>query len=115
MKNFLFQSRRGKIGAQPGAMVLVGERKQPQVKVEITTYAADSCDYRSNIATLPEFDLPSPPYITWINVIGLHDAAIVEELGQRFHIHPLTQEDILNTDQRPKAEVFDDYIFMVLK
>jgi len=30
-------------------------------------------------------------------------------------LHPLTMEDILNTEQRPKVELFDKYIFFVIK
>lgn len=40
---------------------------------------------------------------------------VIEKLGKCFNVHPLTLEDILNTEQRPKAEDFDDYIFIVSK
>ena len=115
MKNFLFKSRGSKIGAQPGTMVLVGERKLAKVKIEVLTYSPDTCECRQYESVWPELTIPPKPYITWVKVIGLHDSAIIEAVGRQFNIHPLTQEDILNTDQRPKAEVFDDYIFMVLK
>jgi magnesium transporter len=39
----------------------------------------------------------------------------VRSLGERFLIHPLVQEDILNTDHRPKIEVHDDYLYIVIK
>jgi magnesium transporter len=39
----------------------------------------------------------------------------VRSLGERFSIHPLVQEDILNTDHRPKIEVHDDYLYIVIK
>jgi Mg2+ and Co2+ transporter CorA len=29
--------------------------------------------------------------------------------------HPLIMEDILNTEQRPKTEVMDEYTYVVLK
>jgi len=38
----------------------------------------------------------------------------LENLGACYGIHPLVLEDIL-TDQRPKIEDYDDYIFIVLK
>jgi len=53
--------------------------------------------------------------VTWINVFGIHDVEFIGELGERFGIHPLTLEDIVNTAQRPKAEEFNNYTFVVLK
>jgi magnesium transporter len=39
----------------------------------------------------------------------------MKAVGQAFDLHPLLVEDILNTGQRPKFEVFDNCLFMVLK
>jgi magnesium transporter len=44
----------------------------------------------------------------------LHQVDILEKLGSCYGIHPLVLEDIL-TDQRPKLEDYEDYIFIVLK
>jgi magnesium transporter len=40
---------------------------------------------------------------------------IIEKLGQHFVLHPLLLEDVLNTEQRPKVEEFEDHLFIVLK
>ncbi len=52
---------------------------------------------------------------SWINLIGIHDTALLEQFGKNFGIHPLALEDILNTQHRPKIEEFDDYILIILK
>ena len=46
---------------------------------------------------------------------GLHDVTVIQELGKCYGWHPLIVEDILNTHQRTKMDVFDDYIFISLK
>jgi len=51
----------------------------------------------------------------WLNVHGLNEPQLLEEIGKRFSLHPLVLEDILNTDQRPKAEDYSAYLFMVGK
>ena len=56
-------------------------------------------------------DLPS---VTWINIDCLSQVDILEKLGTCYGFHPLVLEDILS-DQRPKVEDYDDYIFIVLK
>jgi len=53
--------------------------------------------------------------VTWVNVSGLHDTALIGEIGRFFNVHPLLLEDILNTDQRPRMEPYDDFIYIVLK
>jgi magnesium transporter len=56
----------------------------------------------------------NPAGLSWININTLdHDT--VSALAAEYRIHPLTVEDILDTKQRPKAEEFDDYLFVVLK
>jgi len=40
---------------------------------------------------------------------------VLEKLGNRFGVHPLALEDILNTEQRPKVEDYGDDLFIVVK
>jgi magnesium transporter len=53
--------------------------------------------------------------ITWINVECLDQPRLIQNLAERYRVHPLTVEDILDTGQRPKVEEFDDYLFITLK
>ena len=39
----------------------------------------------------------------------------MQKIGKHFGVHPLVIEDILNTEQRPKIEIYDDYVFVTLK
>ncbi len=53
--------------------------------------------------------------VTWINIDGLENTAVIEKVGRIFDIHPLILEDILNTSQRPKMEDLDRYLYVHLK
>ena len=55
------------------------------------------------------------PSKTWINVLGLHDVEKLKEIWDYFGLHPLIQEDILNTNQRAKIEEYPDQVFFVLR
>jgi magnesium transporter len=58
----------------------------------------------------------NPAGMTWINIEGLDDHEGLNMLAEKFKIHPLTVEDILDTThQRPKVEEFDRYLFIALK
>ncbi|MBL8149109.1 MAG: magnesium/cobalt transporter CorA, partial [Blastocatellia bacterium] len=50
----------------------------------------------------------------WIDIDSVHQISTVEAMGEYFHIHPLVLEDITNTDQRPKMEELEDYIYISL-
>ncbi|WP_128375496.1 magnesium/cobalt transporter CorA [Streptomyces cavernae] len=49
--------------------------------------------------------------------IGLHDPTEKEfdRVAEEFALHPLAVEDALKAHQRPKLEVYDDSLFLVLK
>jgi len=52
--------------------------------------------------------------VNWINLDGLGDRKIIEKIQEHFCLNSLVVDDILN-DQRPKAEEFEDYLFVTLK
>jgi len=53
--------------------------------------------------------------VVWVNVNGLGDVDLLQALGEIFELHPLALEDVLNTRHRPKAEVYDDNLFVVTR
>lgn len=57
----------------------------------------------------------SPEGVTWINVDGLGDPTLLARLGQRFGLHPLALEDVMNVPQRPKVERYEKHYFVVLR
>lgn len=52
--------------------------------------------------------------VNWVNVDGLSNKGILEKLQKHFCLHSLLVEDVLN-DQRPKAEEYEDHLFITLK
>lgn len=55
------------------------------------------------------------PEVTWINIDNVPPLSFLSELGLGFDLHPVILEDITNPHQRPKVEILDDYIYLVLK
>ncbi|RCX30640.1 magnesium/cobalt transporter CorA [Thioalbus denitrificans] len=52
--------------------------------------------------------------VTWIHIQGHAAPEVLGELGEMFRLHPLALEDVHNTGQRPKAELYDNQLFMIL-
>jgi magnesium transporter len=108
-------SRRRKAGLPPGSLEHVGERKVENVRLTVFDYDHDTAT-EVHIEQVEEcLPLKDRPSVTWLNVDGLHDTETLRSIGEAFHIHPLVLEDILHTDQRPKAEYFEGYVFLVLR
>lgn len=55
---------------------------------------------------------PSAGAIRWIDLVG-QEAVQLAKLGERFGFHPLALEDCAHQDQRPKAEEYGEYLFVV--
>ncbi len=111
----LFKKLSHKAGLPPGTLVHVGERKAEEVKITIIDY--DQTGFQEKeVQTVEEcFPFKETPTVTWININGLHEVSVIEKIGTHFGLHPLIQEDILHTGQRPKMEDFDTYILLILK
>ena len=102
-------------GLPPGSIVHIGDKKTEKIKISVMDYSIGKFDEKEVKKVEDCFQFKRKPSTTWINVDGLHDVETIEKLGKCFDIHPLVMEDIVNTDQRPKMEDFENYIFFVLK
>lgn len=105
-----------KAGLPPGTPIHVGEQLGQEIVISVIDYSAE--EYSSRSLAPNDVDgvvSANASVVTWLNVSGLHQVGVIEKICNGFHIHPLVQEDILNTTQRPKVDVFDDYVFIVVK
>ena len=111
----LIKKRSKKAGLPPGTLIHIGEKKVEEPKITIFDFDDQHFEERQMIVIEECFVFKDKPTVTWINVEGVHKVEIIEKLGECYGFHPLVLEDILNTDQRPKMEVYGDYIYIVLK
>ncbi|MHB1253851.1 MAG: magnesium/cobalt transporter CorA [Candidatus Humimicrobiaceae bacterium] len=107
--------RSSKSGMPAGSLIHIGEKKVEKVKIKLIDYGITEYT-EQDIENIEQcFPYKDDHTITWINIDGIHETDIMEKLGDCFGFHPLILEDILNTQQRPKIEDFNDYIYFVLK
>ncbi|HKO30115.1 MAG TPA: CorA family divalent cation transporter, partial [Nitrospiraceae bacterium] len=110
----LVQKRSRKTGLPPGTLVHIGEKKTDKVTITAFNYAGTRCDERRDLS-FDALTLPTDGSMTWVDVGGVHNMDILESFGKQFQLHPLLLEDIANTDQRPKLDDYDTYLFLVMK
>jgi magnesium transporter len=107
--------RSKKAGLPPGTIVFVGEKRREQVKLSVISYDAVNFQEKEVNTVEEALSFRNKSSVTWLNIDGVHQSDIIEQVGKSFGVHPLALEDIANTGQRPKMEDFIDYIFVVLK
>ncbi|MDP3851821.1 MAG: magnesium/cobalt transporter CorA [Luteolibacter sp.] len=112
----MFIKRHGPPGSSPATLIphlVDGQGSKPVIR--IIEYDRDHVEDRE-IADISElaasFDRRK---VTWINIDGLGDVEALRYLGERFNLHPLALEDVLNTGQRPKIEQTSDYVFICMQ
>ena len=99
----------------PGTVTYIGRKESAETRLEVIDYNKES--FERHISTNPEdaFNFEDDDKNTWININGLSNTREIEKLGKYYDLHPLILEDIVNTNQRPKVDEFQDYIFLVVK
>ena len=104
---------RKKTGAPPGTMVYTGQRQTENVHLHLTQYHGDFFDLQTADNAVPE---PRSEVATlWYDMRGLHDIDLVAGLGRRYGMHPLSLEDVVDVQQRPKMESYDEGVMFVIK
>ncbi len=108
---------RKKAGLPPGTLIYAGNKTEKE-KARITLFSFNEEIFEekecADVEECFQF-FEKKNNVNWLNIDGLHETEVVEKIGKMLNIHPLTQEDILNTEQRPKIEEYAEYIYIVLK
>lgn len=104
-----------KVGHPPGSVVFTGEDRDEPVRFSIFDYTETFLNEHETGDINEVLSYFSSPTTTWINVDGLHEESVIRTIGDHFEIHPLVQEDIANTSQRPKVELQDGHLYITAK
>lgn len=57
--------------------------------------------------------LADPTCLMWV-AVEAEPRETLEALAALFQLHPITLDDLINRNQRPKIEEFDEYVFLVI-
>ena len=101
------------VGGIPGSITIPENALKPIISAySYNEHELVVCEEKSMEAILAQFH-KCKDHTHWIEIKGLGDANLIEEIGEKLGINPLVLEDISNTHQRPKFDEYDDYVFMV--
>lgn len=104
--------RRTEIAAPPGTLVQDPDAAPPAITG--LCYGPDG--FEEVPASLPKLQkLLGKRTVLWVDVVGLGDIETIHTIGEYFGLHQLALEDVLNVDQRPKVEDYDEHLFIVTR
>src|SRR5687768_16424610 len=105
-----------KVGLPPGHAVFTGRQWLEAARITWMRYRPDGVS-RGESATVADIPSPDPngADVLWVNVDGLHDVELVKAVGERFGLHALAIEDVVNVGGRPITEVYDGQVFTSVK
>jgi magnesium transporter len=101
-------------GASPGTLVVPSGATKPRIR--IMAYNAEDLEERwiDKPGELKKY-INHPTHVTWIEVRGVGDEALLRSIAELFNIHPLALEDVVNQPQRPKTEDYDQHMFVIMR
>jgi magnesium transporter len=109
------KNRSNTIGKAPGTLTFIGHRKMEKPRFRLISYNENSFN-EDEFPTFEELVKNLNEKLNhWINIDGIHDPEIISQICNHFNLSPLVQEDIVNTDQRPKLIEDGDKIVVFLK
>ncbi|APQ18930.1 magnesium/cobalt transporter CorA [Maribacter hydrothermalis] len=104
-----------KMGKAPGTISYMGNKELKDSVIINTTYSADKFQTKEFNNLVDFIKEEKGNKISWVNVVGISDEPFIEQIGKHYNLNPLVLEDIVNTEQRPKVDEYDGYIFGVFR
>ncbi|MDX2002154.1 MAG: magnesium/cobalt transporter CorA [Chitinophagales bacterium] len=102
-------------GAPPGSLIYTGDHKSGKPELTLIQYR-HQVQHRFDADNWPAIAKHwNPELMNWINVDGLHDTQLIQDIGTHFDISSLVLEDVLSVRQLPKYENHEHFLFITLE
>lgn len=99
-------------GSRPGSIIT---DEYVKASIRIVLYS-DSIFEEKNVDTIEGLDNKIPDgCVMWLDICGLKDHLLLKELSDRFDLHNLALEDIVEGTQRSKSELYEQNLFLVMR
>ncbi|MBN2165009.1 MAG: magnesium/cobalt transporter CorA [Marinilabiliaceae bacterium] len=104
-----------KKGLPPGSLIYIGTNPLDVPKIKLVQFNFNT--FEEKVINLQIESIPDPEkdVINWYQLFGINNPDFIKSIGNTFKLDNLVLEDILNTHHRTKLEVYEHYIFLVLK
>ena len=114
MARFIKKNKQ-EIGLSPDELIFRGQKKVEQVLLRIIDFDSKNLT-EDDVKTVKEISqFQHKNTVTWINVDGLHNTSIMQEITLAFNLDTLVMAEVLNTDARPRVIEYDNCALITIK
>jgi magnesium transporter len=99
----------------PGKFTFTGKAPQTVIDIQLFKYKKEECIENKEITPEKVAKFESNGYNYWLNVHGINEPETIALICNNQGIHNLAIQDILDINQRPKFQEFEDFSFLTLK
>lgn len=100
-------------GASPGSLNVSNQTPEPEISVHSYNEREYQTCTTTDTARLDVHFNECNGLTHWIQVSGPPSLTLINYIEQRFNVHKLVLEDIINTHQRPKLDEYENCLFAV--
>ncbi len=99
----------------PNEFVFTGESKVEEIDIQLFRFNQAMVSETDRITPGEVGSLSNDGNISWLNIYGIHDTGAIVSICRKLSIDSLTIQDILDVNQRPKFQEFEEYNFLTIK
>ncbi len=114
MTRFIKKTK-AEIGLSPDELVFRGEQKVDKVSLSYIDFDSNYLTEGSTKTVKEISEYPKKDSITWLNVDGLHNRSILEDISLYFKLDTCIIPEVLNLQSRPRVVEYDNCILITLK
>ena len=114
MSRFI-KKKKEEIGLSPYALVFRGQKKTDKTVLRAMDFDLEDVTEQELKSTDDLLGRKKSKKLTWLNIDGLDNPELMENLAHVFKIEQNIFSDVMNPGSRPKVQEFDNGIFITIK
>lgn len=115
LKDFTSKRLTKKVGMPPGSLIYHGDKSKTETSFRFFQYNKDEF-LQTDVTSLSQLNFTDDSRnVNWLEISGFVDTGMIQQIGDKFNIHFMFLEDIVNADHQPKFEETENHALLVLK
>ena len=100
---------------QPSLLEYTGVHKSIKTEMQLFVYDTENLEEFNHINTQDLYRCTNFNKVNWLNIHGLNDIHVMQDIGRHFSVDNFMLGDILNTIKRTKLDEYQDILFFNIK
>lgn len=114
MARFIKKHKR-EIGLAPDELLFRGDRKIEEVLIRVIDFDAEKLEENALKKVAEAIKYQDDKTVTWLNIDGLHNPIVMQEIAQGFNLDELVLANVMNTTARPTVHEYDNCLLISIK